>query len=292
MLDYDTIHETLLELELQYPDLIDVYYAQDAPFNLPSPGSCGSTECKQIYVRVTDETTLPDMDRPELFLSGALHGNERVGPTTTVEFLRFLLKHYTKSRKKITTTFQETTTMTEDWLTRLVSRRSLWIMPSPNAYGYYHDEREENGIDPNRDFPYNHKDAHNCMKTIAARSINDLWVTHAFQVAITYHAGQESISSTWGGYNHPAPNDIPPDDVCQMSLIQQMSIYGDTFESSNKRYNYGRLNDNVYPVNGGMEDWAYGGSWEKDAIGEGCDPSTYGGYSSSKTVYDDTSIRM
>ena len=112
MLDYDTIHETLLELELQYPDLIDVYYAQDAPFNLPSPGSCGSTECKQIYVRVTDETTLPDMDRPELFLSGALHGNERVGPTTTVEFLRFLLKHYTKSRKKITTTFQETTTMT------------------------------------------------------------------------------------------------------------------------------------------------------------------------------------
>lgn len=281
MLSYETIYDTLLQLEIKHPNLIDVYTSQDAPFHLPSPGQCGAVECKQMYVRLTDETTLPDKDRPEVFFSGALHGNERVGPTTTLEFVRLLINHYNAA-----------TTSTRDWLTRLISKRSIWIMPSANAYGYYHNVREENHIDPNRDFPYNVQNSNNCMKTIAARSINELWISHAFQVAITFHAGQQSISSTWGGYNHPAPNDIPPDDIAQMSLIKEMSIYGAEFESNRKRYNYGRLNDNVYPVNGGMEDWAYGAAWETEAVGQGCTPTTFGGYSKQKTVYDDASIRV
>ena len=136
MLDYDTIYDTLYALQEQYPNLIDVYTAQEAPFELPSPGSCGSSgPCRQVYARITDETTLPDKDRPEVFLSGALHGNERVGPTTTLEFVRMLLKHYTAS----TTSTASTSTRSQDWLTRLVSRRALWVMPSANAYGYYHN---------------------------------------------------------------------------------------------------------------------------------------------------------
>ena len=308
MLDYATIHETLYQLETDYPDLVDVYSAQDVPFQLPTSGQCGlGQSCQHLYVRVTDETTLPDKDRPELFLSGALHGNERVGPTTTLEFVRYLVEHYTQSVVKplsttpvvptssptsTSSTTPSTTTPLDDWLVRLITRRSLWIMPSANAYGYYHDLREENGVDPNRDFPYNHKNPMECMKTIAARAINELWRKHAFQVAITYHAGQESISSTWGGFNHPAPNDVPPDDVCQLSLIQEMSTYGDRFENSNKRYDYGRLNDNVYPVNGGMEDWAYGAGWETAAVGKGCTPTSFGGYPSSQTKYDGASLRV
>ena len=289
MLDYDTIYDTLYALQEQYPNLIDVYTAQEAPFELPSPGSCGSSgPCRQVYARITDETTLPDKDRPEVFLSGALHGNERVGPTTTLEFVRMLLKHYTAS----TTSTASTSTRSQDWLTRLVSRRALWVMPSANAYGYYHNQREENDVDPNRDFPYNVANPTQCMKTIAARSINELWRRHAFQIAITFHAGQQSISSTWGAYNHPAPNDIPPDDVGQMSLIKEMSTYGAEFQSNNKRYGYGRLNDNVYPVNGGMEDWAYGAAWEKGVVGQGCTPTTFGGYAQEKTTYGDTSLRV
>jgi len=43
----------------------------------------------------------------------------------------------------------------------------------------------------------------------------------------------------------------------------------------------------VYPVTGGMEDWAYSGSWEGfPIITQPCKPRTYGGYNNEKTMYD------
>jgi hypothetical protein len=46
------------------------------------------------------------------------------------------------------------------------------------------------------------------------------------------------------------------------------------------------MNDLVYPVRGGFEDWAYSGSWEGyPVITDGCNPTTYGGYNQEKTKY-------
>jgi len=43
----------------------------------------------------------------------------------------------------------------------------------------------------------------------------------------------------------------------------------------------------VYPVTGGMEDWAYSGSWEGfPIITQPCRPKTYNGYKDEKTMYD------
>ena len=47
------------------------------------------------------------------------------------------------------------------------------------------------------------------------------------------------------------------------------------------------MNGVVYPVTGGMEDWAYSGSWEgSPIITQSCKPKTYGGYDKEKTSYD------
>ena len=78
--------------------------------------------------------------RPEVFFSGCVHGNERVGPTATIEFARLLLENYRHGKNA--------------WLKMLVDERNIIIMPTANALGYYQNKREENGIDPNRDFPY------------------------------------------------------------------------------------------------------------------------------------------
>ena len=88
---------------------------------------------------MTEERTLTPQ-RPEVFFSGCLHGNERVGPTTVVELARLLVENYYFGNN--------------EWLKRMVQTRSIYIMPSANALGYYKNTREENGIDPNRDFPY------------------------------------------------------------------------------------------------------------------------------------------
>ena len=57
-------------------------------------------------------------------------------------------------------------------------------------------------------------------------------------------------------------------------------------ETPNFRYPTGKMNNLVYPVRGGFEDWAYSGSWENEpVITTKCEPKTYGGYSSKKTNY-------
>ena len=95
MLSYAEIYAEMRRLEATYPQFVELYSAQDE-FGVPSPGSCGTSgDCEQLYMRITDERTLPEMDRPEVFFSGCLHGNERVGPTTTIELARFLLETVT-----------------------------------------------------------------------------------------------------------------------------------------------------------------------------------------------------
>ena len=51
------------------------------------------------------------------------------------------------------------------------------------------------------------------------------------------------------------------------------------------------MNDLVYPVRGGMEDWAYAGSWDPDRVIQ-CDPNTYNGYDTAKTLYDNSTLRV
>lgn len=106
---------------------------------MASPGSCGSGPCEQWFAHITNHST-DTPDRPEVFFSGAVHGNEQVGPTAVVEFAKLLVENYLEG--------------SNDWLRRLVDTRSIWIMPNANAKGFHDNVREENNIDPNRDFPY------------------------------------------------------------------------------------------------------------------------------------------
>lgn len=56
------------------------------------------------------------------------------------------------------------------WCASHFQRR--WIMPTTNAHGYAARRREENQMDPNRDFPYLQRPEF-CMKTQTARAVND-----------------------------------------------------------------------------------------------------------------------
>ena len=48
------------------------------------------------------------------------------------------------------------------WLARLVATRRIVIVPTANALGYYRNQRTEESIDPNRDFPYDLTDSTKC----------------------------------------------------------------------------------------------------------------------------------
>jgi hypothetical protein len=325
-LNYRQIIEELKRLAEAYPGLISIYNAQQR-WNIASPGNCGAAgACQQWFARITNEETLyrgekmsepaegttdgthgenkptrpdgspaddygpperPDhggrrtkvrkrvTDRPEVFFSGSVHGNERIGPTATIEMARLLLENYKYGNN--------------EWLKLLVDTRSIFIMPTANALGYYKNVREENGMDPNRDFPYGVA-PDMCMRTTAARAINELYREHLFQLALTFHGGMRAISYEWGAPN--ARKNYSPDDGALLPMGRAMRKYA----SGNFYPEADAMNPLVYPVKGGMEDWAYASSWDKTpGWVQPCTPKTYikaaGPYSYKKTVYTSDMLR-
>ena len=83
-----------------------------------------------------------------------------------------------------------------------------------NAYGYYHKKREERvhiesgkknvDVDPNRDFPYfnNIQNIFNCMRTLSARTINEIFNEFIISGSITFHGGDNVLGYPWGNYLH------------------------------------------------------------------------------------------
>ncbi|ETP30436.1 hypothetical protein F442_20575 [Phytophthora nicotianae P10297] len=287
---YGEIVEFLLELETKYEEYAEVFSVQDK-YDLPKHKEvdCNrnhkTVPCEQYVIKITDEATLPDPERPELIFSGAVHGNERVGPQVVVALAELLLSHANR-------------TDGNPWLQHLVKTRTIVIVPTANAYGYNHNVREELDVDPNRDFPYNLGDDEECMVTTAARALNELWRDHLFQLGITFHAGMECITYEWGGKNHvkeSGKSEKSPDDRSQQQLSRIMSRFGGKFEESGQYYPDGTMNDVVYAVDGGMEDWGYAASWENEfttpkPIKE-CNPPSFGGYPAEKTRYNNATHR-
>ena len=92
--------------------------------------------------------------------------------------------------------------LSEDpWARRLVASRRLVLMPMTNAIGYTRRTRDEMGSDPNRDFPFE-QNPFDCMTTVAARSVNEVFRAHLFQLALTYHGGMEAVGYVWGNFRH------------------------------------------------------------------------------------------
>ena len=67
-----------------------------------------------------------------------------------------------------------------------------------------------------------------------------------------------------------------------------MSAYAGAFPA--RRSPHGTMNSFVYPVHGGMEDWAYAGSWAGSS--KPCTPRTFGGYAAERTQYQDSELRV
>ena len=280
------IKETMYEWETLYPDFVRLTTAQDA-YGLPTAGGpkdCPYDDdvdgCNNYILTIQDFTIHPEHSDssnrlPEVFLSGELHGNERVGPTSVMEAASLLLEaaaceatpqrrgdsiskgssnannwnDQLKAAKQCRSDLQAKGTgdVHRKWLSRLVSTRRIVIIPTANALGYFRVVREEGTIDPNRDFPYDVKNPSDCMQTIAGRTINEVFQEHMFQLSLTFHGGMEVVGYEWG-----APTwlgHLSPDDEAEKTIAAAYSQYGGGFKNS-KPYNYGTMNDLVYYVRG------------------------------------------
>jgi len=62
-----------------------------------------------------------------VYISGALHGNEVIGPNAVYYFIEYLLASYKD----------------DALVTSLLRKREIIITPMTNAVGYFHNERGE-----------------------------------------------------------------------------------------------------------------------------------------------------
>ena len=188
--------EAVYRWEKEYPDLVRVTTSQEA-YGLPRAG--GPTDCPfddkeegcpNYILTIQDFINHPENSSssshlPEVFWSGCLHGNERVGPTSVMEAASLLLEaascealprikgandgvsdrsYELEKAKKCRMELYDKgiDDIHRKWLARLVTTRRIVIVPTANALGYYRNERTEDHIDPNRDFPYDLTDSTKC----------------------------------------------------------------------------------------------------------------------------------
>mmetsp|Transcript_38773 Transcript_38773/g.75696 ORF Transcript_38773/g.75696 Transcript_38773/m.75696 type:complete len:686 (+) Transcript_38773:199-2256(+) len=299
---YNSFESDLMALAEEFPQFLTVTTAQEK-YGLPSAGGY------DVFI-----VTIQDKNRygfegkslvgkklwesmPEVLINGNLHGDERVGPTVTVETIRLLVLSASCVENKGSGTscaemerHTSSAPWTIRWLARLVSTRRIVVLPTPNAWGYALNRRtDEWGIDPNRDFSYDPQWAGNCMQTVAARSINEVVRESLFQLSVVFHGGITMIAYEWGSFTHPLKFGLSPDDEGQNQIGTGLSDYCGSFSTSRK-YPVGSINEIVYPVYGGLEDWIYAGSWDTKYM-EKCIPTSYGGYPAQKTTYGPSSLR-
>jgi hypothetical protein len=308
LLSPSEIQSTLLRFKNDYPNLVKVTTAQEK-YGLPAAG--GSSDCPydegdgclNYIITIQDFLVSPEGSAsfnrlPEVLLSGELHGNERVGPTSVMEAASLLLEaaqcessyvydpklHESCSASLLA---QGIDKKQRQWLARLVATRRIVIVPTANALGYYQNTRTEGDIDVNRDFPFDNDVSTMCMQSIGGRTLNEVFRESMFQIALTFHGGIEMIGYEWGADSYAGV--VSPDDEAQNQIATAYSHYGGGWSQS-APYLVGPMDQIIYTVKGGMEDWAYAGSWIPEKV-VACQPTTYGGYPTEKTIYNDSMLR-
>jgi hypothetical protein len=191
----------------------------------------GNIKCSPLIIRITDKESLSnDFLRPQVIISGAIHGNERVGPQTSVFMAELLVWSALCEIEKSISHCQllEGDGVSKDeriWLAYLSSRRDTYIIPAANCIGYIKDKREDaQGVDPNRDFPYSRKD-NNCLRSNTAKLFYKMMTTSLIQLVVTFHGGMVAIGFEWGSINHRSPKDKSPDDTANSEIGSQMVSY-------------------------------------------------------------------
>jgi len=267
ILNYNDLLTSMKALAAAYPDYVSMFTSQER-YKLTSAGGYSNhimivEDTRRYQTKQSDGHRQKARNSlPEVFLSGALHGNERVGPTAVFETVRLLVLaaacHGTDRR---TDACEELRVhdggapWAGPWLARLVSTRRIVAVPMANAAGYAKGRREEEDFDPNRDFSYD-QNPDLCMRTICGRTINEVWLESLFQLSLTFHGGIELIGWAWGSTNRPIKQGRSPDDEGQKELTHGIVDYGGNFQGSPK-YRNGSINDGIiYAVKGGFEEWA------------------------------------
>ena len=273
-LSYHEIVDTFKNLSEKFPNLIKTENIHDK-YGVPYQfDSCGETKCTIYLVTISDFNST-NKHKPQVYLSGNLHGDEKLGPLVLTYLAEYLVSNFTSNQD----------------VKRLLQNREILMTPVTNAQGYHYDRRTEkvNGsmyVDINRDFPYNRNDKE-CFSSVASRVVLKIFQQNNILGCLTYHGGTEVIGYPWGSYNHRSKTSRnkgteAPDHMMfeKIATVLKVKSHVDHWSDLIK----GDMTSTVYPCYGAMEDWAYGGAWDNSSNARmtECAPRTYHPYNNTE----------
>ena len=245
----------MYSLSNKFPDLMKLESVH-SKYGIPhQAGKWGDIDCVIIMATITDNTVHND-HKPQVLLSGAVHGNERLGPNIVTYFAEYLLYNY----------------QSKPFIKKLLQEREIIITPFFNAQGYHYNKRTEStdlgdNIDINRDFPYNRESGDfKWFSSVGARAALKIFQNNLIVGWITYHAGSEDIGYSWGSMNHVKDLSFhnateSPDMAMFQGITQEMVVQSSTINHAD--YPADELTNGIYACGGSLDDWAYGSSWDK-----------------------------
>lgn len=140
---------------------------------------------------------------------------------------------------------------------------------------------KSSSFDINRDFPFNIKNDDECLNTIASRVIHELFTHNLMVSSLTFHGGMSALAYPYGSFFHSkealdfkgftatqSPDEIVFKEIGKIiNNFSLVSYQSESDENTMIPYQFGDISSTIYPVNGGLEDWAYGAGWDYETDG-------------------------
>jgi hypothetical protein len=231
-------------------DLTD--FATFAP-NLVRVSSIGkSVQNRDIWaLKLTDNPDVQE-DEPEVFIQGAMHGNEPVGQSNVMYFIDYLLSNQTLPA-----------------VANLINNFELWFVPQMNPDGFALNRRgNANNVDLNRNFPEGSvtnigtifdgpaaSTSGRAVETVALMNFNR---ANSFTLGANMHSGEVVVNYPFDTNSNGIPDyAATPDDALYISIAKEYSRTNLPMWNSTSFPNGITNGDAWYEVAGGIQDWTY-----------------------------------
>ena len=200
---------------------------------------------REIYAVIVSDNVNQDEAEPEIRITGNIHGDEKGGGMSVLNFLEVLTDNYG----------------TSDMCTYVVDNSELWIISIVNPDGYVSNSRyNANNVDLNRDFSYMNSPPY--YEGPESQAIRDLTMQdwpdqsnyiHPFATGLSFHGGAECVNAVWNYSTSAVIQDLELVTAQSYAYAQNPSITS----------YYGPFTVYIpgaswYATNGDVNDWSYG----------------------------------
>jgi hypothetical protein len=185
-------YPTYAEYAQQMQDFEDDYPALVEKVSI---GATGQGDKELLFVKISDNVSVDEAE-PKLMFTSSMHGDEIAGYPMMLTLIDYIL-----------TVYNDTGHTDHARVKNLVENAEIWINPSANPDGTYHNSASNtsvanarrgngNNIDLNRNYPDNVQGAHPDgevyqTETIAFMNFAD---QHNFVIAANFHGGTELVN--------------------------------------------------------------------------------------------------